>query len=226
MFWFPFIFLVLYYVLQWNYQNDKGFLCPNGIWNKDQCKRPNTTSSENNTSSPNSKSLLGFLPRGHTNDHTKCCREWTKQKYSEWGDRAVTLSSLLTFLLGFYVSRIVACWWNQVCGIPDIDNTVLMLAGLVSSENQKFRLPLRKSDTNQNRKTDSNSSSDFPGTVLEAEKMVARFGLLAWTLCFNTISPVFRKEFNTFEKLKKKGLLNDRELVELKVNIDGINLIV
>ena len=48
--------------------------------------------------------------------------------------------------------------------------------------------------------------------------MVARFGLLAWTLCFNTISPVFRKEFNTFEKLKKKGLLKDRELVELKVN--------
>ena len=126
----------------------------------------------------------------------------------------------LTFLLGFYVSRIVACWWNQVCGIPDIDNTVLMFAGLASTENHKFSLPLQNVDTNQNTETSEDSTNDFPRAVLEAEKMIARYGLLSWTLCYNSISPIFRKEFGTFDALKKKKLLHAREETELRVGME------
>ena len=211
MVWFPAVFLFLYYVVQWQYQADHGWLCPwdGTIWNKDECKT-------SNTSTP----LLGSGRNITGKEHVECCRKWTKTKYEEWGARALKLSSLLTFLLGFYVSRIVACWWTQVCAIPDIDNTVLMFAGLASTENHKFRLPLQNNDTNQNTETSEDSSRDFPRAVLEAEKMIARYGLLSWTLCFNTISPIFRKEFGTFDALKEKRLLHAREETELRVGME------
>jgi len=210
MVWFPAIFLLLYYIVQWQYQADKGLLCPRNIWSDTECAK-----------SPNPNTSLPLLGRNGMfqlaeKEHTKCCRKWTKKKYEEWGERATKLSSLLTFLLGFYVARIVSSWWSQVCGIPDIDNLVLMFAGLASSENHKFTLPLRRKDANQNTETSYDSSTDFPRAVLEAEKMIARYGLLSWTLCFNTMSPIFRKEFGTFEKLKEKGLLHPREQEELK----------
>ena len=216
----PFFFLVCYYAMQLHYQKDLGYLCPRDIWNDTECKRSNIDLSPNTTVNPNSTKAMPlgvFLHNRTPEDYTKCCRKWTKLRYKKWGARAGKLSSLLTFLLGFYVARIVASWWSQVCGNPDIDNSVLMFAGLASSKNPKFRLPLRKDDTNENTETSLVSSTNFPRAVLEAEKMIARYGLLSWTLCFNTMSPIFRKKFNTFEELKKKGLLNDREETELKV---------
>merc|ERR1711971_46046 len=207
MFWFPFCFLIAYYAMQMHYQKDMGFLCLRNIMHKTECeKSPNTTTTT--TSMPDTEFHLD------EKEYVECCRKWTKQKYKDWGARAEKLSSLLTFLLGIYVGRIVVSWWSQVCGNPDIDNSVLMFAGLASIKNPKFRLPIRKEDTNG--KTSYVSSRDFPRAVLEAEKMIARYGLLSWTLCFNTMSPIFRKGFNTFEKLRKKGLLNDREETELK----------
>ena len=94
-----------------------------------------------------------------------------------------------------------------------------MFAGLTSSQNPKFRLPVRTDDANQTPETSHESSTDFLRAVLEAERMIARFGLLSWTLCFNTMSPIFRKKFDTFDSLKKKGLLNEREETALKVGI-------
>ena len=220
MVWVPFFFLFFYYAMQLHYQLDFGYLCTSDLWNETECKRSNIDISPNTTINPNSTKAMPlgvFLHNRTPEDLTKCCRKWTKLRYKEWGARAGKLSSLLTFLLGFYVARIVASWWSQVCGNPDIDNSVLMFAGLASSKNPKFRLPLRKDDTNENTETSLDSSTDFPRAVLEAEKMIARYGLLSWTLCFNTMSPIFRKKFNTFEELKKKGLLNDREERELKV---------
>ena len=104
---------------------------------------------------------------------------------------------------------------------------------LDSSQNPKFRLPVRTDDANQNPETSHEnpetshenpetsheSSTDFLRAVLEAEKMIARFGLLSWTLCFNTMSPIFRQEFGTFAKLKDKGLLQAWEEKELKVGM-------
>ena len=211
MVWFPFFFLIFYYLMQLHYQWDLGYLCPRDIWNETECKK-----------SPNPNTSLPILgPDGKfqlaEREHLECCRKWTKTRYGEWGGRAEKLSSLLTFLLGFYVARIVASWWSQVCGNPNIDNSVLMFAGLTSSKNPKFRLPLRRNDTTQNTETSYDSSTAFPRAVLEAEKMIARYGLLSWTLCFNTMSPIFRKKFGTFEDLRRKGLLLKREETELKV---------
>ena len=211
MVWFPIFFLIFYYLMQLHYQWDLGYLCPRDIWNETECKK-----------SPNPNTSLPILgPDGKfqlaEREHLECCRKWTKARYGEWGGRAVKLSSLLTFLLGFYVARIVASWWSQVCGNPNIDNSVLMFAGLTSSKNPKFRLPLRRNDTTQNTETSYDSSTAFPRAVLEAEKMIARYGLLSWTLCFNTMSPIFRKKFGTFEDLRRKGLLLKREETELKV---------
>ena len=94
-----------------------------------------------------------------------------------------------------------------------------MFAGLTSSQNPKFRLPVRTDDANQTPETSHESSTDFLRAVLEAEKMIARFGLLSWTLCFNTMSPIFRQEFGTFAKLKEKGLLHAWEEKGLKVGM-------
>ena len=132
-------------------------------------------------------------------------------------DKTVQSALLPSWLLR--CTHICASWWSQVCGNPNIDNTLLMFTGLTSSQNPKFRLPVRTDDANQTPETSHESSTDFLRAVLEAERMIARFGLLSWTLCFNTMSPIFRKKFGTFDSLKKKGLLNEREETALKVGI-------
>ena len=202
MFWVPLIFLAAYYFLQCHYQFDWGFLCPEGIWNE-------TCKTYTNKSMP----LRGFQPK---DQHTECCRKWTKVKYEEWGKRATSLTSIITFLLGFYVSRIVVTWWSRVASIPDIENSLLMLAGLVSSNNPKFQLPADEDQTQSNGETKV-KSTQFPIGVLEAKKMIARYGLLSWTLCFSTISPSFKRNFKTLEQLKDKGLLKEREKCEVMV---------
>ena len=105
MFWVPVFFLIFYYLLQLHYQWDLGFLCPHNIWNDSECKRtisPNTTTNPTNLNSTIATPLLVFYDK----DHDECCRKWTKKRYGEWGARATKLSSLLSFLLGFYVARI------------------------------------------------------------------------------------------------------------------------
>ena len=90
MFWVPLIFLAAYYFLQCHYQFDWGLLCPEGIWNE-------TCKTYTNKSLP----LRGFQPK---DQHTECCRKWTKVKYEEMLERfgklwMVTVSSDLFLTL-------------------------------------------------------------------------------------------------------------------------------
>ena len=202
MFWVPFFFLLCYYALQLHYQYDVGFLCPTNIWHKTECQRFDT-----NVSTP----LRGLEAKHQEFEHVECCRKWTKAKYEEWGKRATSLTTIITFLLGIYVGRIITGWWSRVASIPDIENSLLMMAGLVSVDNPKFQLPAVEDQT------EKNEDSQFPVGVLEAKKMIARYGLLSWTLCFCTISPVFNRSFKTLQELEEKGLLKGREMSELKV---------
>ena len=61
---------------------------------------------------------------------------------------------------------------------------------------------------------------------LEARKMVARYCLLAWTMCYNTFKGPLALEFGTAGQLLEKGLLQDRELTALQVlhssKLDGV----
>ena len=134
-----------------------------------------------------------------------------KVKYGEWEKRMAALTSLLTFLLGFYMSQIMSTWWSTVSTIPDPESSLLTFAWLVSDKNPNFSLPLPKGETR------ISSDKRYPRAVLEAQKMIGRYSLLAWTLCFNNISHIFHEKFKTFEQLNRKGLIKDREISELKV---------
>lgn len=201
----PIVFLIGYYILQIAYQLDfglLGMLCPNELWNEDECSPKDGSMSlfgSNNTLQPNPEML------------TKCCRKWVKVKYAEWEKRMAALTNLLTFLFGFYMSQIMSTWWSTVSSIPDLESFLLTFAGLVSDRNPNFTLSKIEG------KTKVGNKSNFPRVVLEVQKMVARYGLLAWALCFNNISRDFHKKFKTTQQLKEKGLLKDREISELKV---------
>ena len=91
-------------------------------------------------------------------------------------------------------------------GIPDVESPQIMLGGLVKTEPKQ---PL--------------TSLTSSGAVLEARKMVARYCLLAWAMCYSTISQPLEKSFSPEGKfstkaLIDKGLLRDRELSVLQVN--------
>ena len=107
------------------------------------------------------------------------------------------------------MSRTVASWSDTVRKIPIMEHSLLIFAGLVSDDNSKFTNPVSKEG--------KKSCTDFSAAVLEAKKTIARYGILSWVLCFNTISLNFNRKFKTVEQLKKKGLLKEREESGLKV---------
>ena len=93
----------------------------------------------------------------------------------------------------------------QVNSIPDIKSTVMSLGGLLTSN-----------------ATASPSCVSSVAHVLELRKMMARYCLLSWTMCFNTVSQPLAENLGTIEKLKTKGLLTDMEGRVLQVtNVSG-----
>jgi hypothetical protein len=106
---FPIIFLVFFYILQIDYQYDSTFslLCP------DQWITP-----ANQT--PADVQALA-----------KSCHIGIKDKFTRWQAKTKLITSLLTFLLGFYVSDITRRWWVKVVGIPNIKTPQLILGGLI-----------------------------------------------------------------------------------------------
>ena len=94
--------------------------------------------------------------------------------------------------------------------IPDAEGPQVMLGGLI------------KPDPDQ-----PQDSLTSPGAVLEAQKMVARYCLLAWTMCFSTFSQPLERSFSSepegkfsARELIKKGLLREEELRVLQVTRD------
>ena len=79
----PALFLFFYYLVQVNYQLDDtiGFMCPGG-----------------NASSATPAPVDGGNPK---------CREWMKKTFDENSLNYSTITKLITFLLGFYVTNII-----------------------------------------------------------------------------------------------------------------------
>ena len=147
---------------------------------------------------------------------TLACRENNKARFKLWGKERDSYLSLLTFLLGFYVANIVSRWTQevsfrnitssqsaiQVQGIPDAESPQLMLGGLVRHQAGQPQTAVTSATG-----------------VLEARKMVARYCLLAWTMCYNTFRGPLADEYSTTGQLLDKGLLQDRERTALQVLI-------
>ena len=84
-------------------------------------------------------------------------------------------------------------------GNPDAKSPQLMLGGLVR-HNPKAQTAL----------------TSVTG-VLEARKMVARYCLLSWTMCYNTFRGPLDRACGTSGQLLERGLLQARELTALQV---------
>ena len=89
---------------------------------------------------------------------------------------------------------------SQVQGIPDAESPQLMLGGLV------------RHDPGQ-----ATTAVTSATGVLEARKMISRYCLLAWTMCYNNFKGPLEKECGTSGQLLKKGLLQAWELTALQV---------
>ena len=85
-------------------------------------------------------------------------------------------------------------------GIPDAKSPQLMLGGLV------------RHDPGQ-----APTAVTSVTGVLEARKMVARYCLLSWTMCYNTFKGPLARDCGTSGQLLERGLLQARELTALQV---------
>ena len=81
----PTLFLFFWYIIQILYQIDYHSVCK-----------------------------LNHVQLNSTLTSTLACRENNKARFDLWGKERRSLLSLLTFLLGFYVSNIVSRWSQQV----------------------------------------------------------------------------------------------------------------
>ena len=90
---------------------------------------------------------------------------------------------------------------SQVQGIPDPKGAQMLLGGLVRDN------PAQEDPT----------AVTSPTGVVEAQKMISRYCLLSWTMCYNTFRGPLAKKKGTSKQLLDMGLLHDRELLKLQV---------
>ena len=105
----PLGFLVVYYIGQINYQFDDPMhiMCPSAKF-----LPPTPTAA---TAAP---STTGAASRGVESEAQKnaseSCRKFAKRILEDNNANYATITKLITFLLGFYVSNIINRWWNKV----------------------------------------------------------------------------------------------------------------
>ena len=97
-----------------------------------------------------------------------------------------SITKLLTFFLGFYVSQVMGRWWKQVSANPSIDTIALALNGIVYSTTE--------------------SKDRIPEDELKFKQKIARYCLLSWTMCFSNFSQVLKNKFSD-ETVRTKALL-------------------
>ena len=95
--------------------------------------------------------------------NVEACRKRCSAYFKQWNENSSLFLKLFTFLIGFYVSNIVSRWWVKFRLIPEAENPLLVLSGLV--------VP--------NRGTDSSSSMALNSqwAVMEVKKMGQFFSL-------------------------------------------------
>ena len=62
-----------------------------------------------------------------------------------------------------------------------------------------------------------------PAAVAEAKKMVARYCLLSWAMCFHTFSHSLASTCGTVEKMEERGLITKDEIAALQVSFKNVN---
>jgi len=108
-------------------------------------------------------------------------------------DNISLLSRDLTFLLGFYVSRIVARWWQQFSALPSPDILTAYCHALV----------------------DLSSESG-----VQWARRFMRYALLAYVLCLRRFSEALEEQFPDSEALFSAGLATRKELQLLESEAD------
>ncbi|XP_018579267.1 bestrophin-4 isoform X2 [Anoplophora glabripennis] len=91
----------------------------------------------------------------------------------------------LSFVLGFYVSIVMARWWNQYVTIPFPDSLAVFVSATVHGQDERGRVMRRT---------------------------IMRYVCLSITMTFVMISPRVKKRFPTLEHFVEAGLLQQSEL--------------
>jgi len=136
--------------------------------------------------------------RGFSNAKIDCYKD-IKVKFTEWSQKSKLIIRIITFLLGFYVSTIFKQYRSKINTIPDAENPVLEIGGLA------------------NERTEDAFKGELvsPVGVTEWKRTMARYCLLSWTMCFNTISQPLASKLGTGDQLVEKGLITKEELTAL-----------
>ena len=139
--------------------------------------------------------------RGFSNAKIDCYKD-IKVKFTEWSQKSKLIIRIITFLLGFYVSTIFKQYRSKINTIPDAENPVLEIGGLA------------------NERTEDAFKGELvsPVGVTEWKRTMARYCLLSWTMCFNTISQPLASKLGTGDQLVEKGLITKEELTALVVS--------
>jgi len=179
--YFLLIFLVLYYIGQILYQSDA--LCIKSL----KVFKNKTITPANSNHIPSDK-------------ETDQCQIIAKDYFDRWAIQEKTMSRLITFLIGFYVSSNVRRWWEQVSRLPDADNLSMILGGLVWAQ--------------------SEPGPASPEAALHLKKTIVRYGLLSWTMCLTRISSPLMNRFSSAQDYIDKNLLTRREADALKLDLN------
>ena len=117
-------------------------------------------------------------------------------------------TTLLTFFLGFYVTFLMARWWQQVSGVPTVDEICQTLHGLVGVD------------------SDDRKKEDNIKLQKEFKRLIARYCLLAWAMCLSGFSLPLKEKFPSEREYIKKRLMTMEEYLRLnsvatKGTVDG-----
>merc|ERR1712130_64821 len=190
---FPFVFLIVYYIIQVLYQLESPLLCR---FAQIDVVPKNTTEEidvPNNATRLRASTADCYKPQPYE------CYKDIKVKFEEWNQKSKLIIRIITFLLGFYVSTIFKQYVRKINTIPDAENPVLEIGGLA------------------NEKTEDAFKEELvsPVGVTEWKRTLARYCLLSWTTCYNTISQPLASKLGTGDQLIEKGLLTKEELAAL-----------
>ncbi|KAJ8945000.1 hypothetical protein NQ318_010202 [Aromia moschata] len=98
----------------------------------------------------------------------------------------------LSFVLGFYVSVVMARWWNQYTTIPFPDTLAVFVSATVHGQDQQLDFV-----------------NDERGRVMR--RTIMRYVCLCITMTFTMISPRVKKRFPTLDHFVDAGLLHQSE---------------
>lgn len=90
----------------------------------------------------------------------------------------------MSFVLGFYVDKVMTRWWEQYQCIPYPDNLAILVAASIKGEDNKSRAYRRS---------------------------IVRYATLSFTMTTSMISPKVKKRFPTLEHFLVAGLLTNEE---------------